>query len=173
MSLLHLLCSQSPEEYCGSCDGVTHLHRYRAIRGNSPFNGLLYAELEIIALYSREHKGNYVPTERIGSHFDKLSTPLTSYVHFYGTESEMSVNCLKKILTLQPNKWWGSAKVAQIMLFEHIFHLGVQVSRWVTIFFHQLHLDVALELIIFCKNRYNWDLKDSQCQNNSYNFGSE
>jgi hypothetical protein len=50
------------------------------------------------------------------------------------------------------------------MSFEHTFHLGVQVSR-VTIFFHQLHLDVALELIIFCENRYNWDLKDRPCQN--------
>ena len=53
------------------------------------------------------------------------------------------------------------------MSIEHTFHLGVQVSRWVTIFLHQLHLDVALELIIFCENCYNWDLKDRICQNNS------
>jgi hypothetical protein len=97
MSLLRFLCSRSPsEEYRGSCNGATNLHRYRAIHGNSPFNGLLYAELEVIALYSREHKGNYVPTERIGSHFDKVSTPLTINVHFYRTEIEMSVNCLKE-----------------------------------------------------------------------------
>ena len=96
MSLIRFLCSRSPEECCGFCNGATHLHRYRTIRGNSPFNGLLYAKLEVIALYSREHKGNYVPAERIGSHFDKVSTPLTRNVHFYGTEIEMSVNCLKK-----------------------------------------------------------------------------
>jgi len=33
-----------------------------------------------------------------------------------------------------------------------MLHLGVEVSPWVTTFILQLHLDVALELIIFCEN---------------------
>ena len=92
MSILRFLCLPSPEKYRGSCNGATHLHRYRTIYGNPPFNGLVYAELEVIALYSHEHKGNYVPTECIGSHFDKISTPLTMNVHFYRREIETSVN---------------------------------------------------------------------------------
>ena len=31
----------------------------------------------------------------------------------------------EEILTLQANKWWGIAKVAQTMLIEHTFHLGL------------------------------------------------
>ena len=50
-----------------------------------PFNSFRYAELEVIALYSHEHKGNYTPTECIGSRFDKFSTPLIMFVHFYRT----------------------------------------------------------------------------------------
>ena len=150
-----------------------HIHGFRTICGNPPFDGLPYAELEVIALYSHEHKGNYAPTECIGSLFDKISTPLTMDVHFYRTKFETSVNWLeKKILTLQANKRRDFAKVAQIMCIEHTFHLGAKVSRWITRLFHQHHLDVALELIKFCENRYNWDLKDRLCQNDSWNFHS-
>jgi len=72
----------------------------------------------------------------------------------------MGVNWLKKILTFQPNKWWGSAKAGQVMSIEHTFHLGVKVSPWVTTFILQLHLDVVLELIKFCEYRYYRDLKN-------------
>jgi hypothetical protein len=66
----------------------------------------------------------------------------------------------KKVLTLQANKWWGSAKAAQIISIEQPFHFGVKVSFLVTTFILQLHLDVALELIIFGENRYYRDLKN-------------
>ena len=68
------------------------IYRFRTICGNPPFNGLPYAELEVIALYSHEHEDNYVPTECFGSHFDKISTQLTMNVHSYRTKIETSVN---------------------------------------------------------------------------------
>ena len=73
----------------------------------------------------------------------------------------MGVNCLKKIRTLQANKWWGlaAAKACQIISIKHTFHLGVEVSVWITTFVLQLHPDVAFELIIFGENRYYGDLK--------------
>ena len=96
MSLLQFLYFQSPSrEDNGSCNESTHLHCYLTRCRNSPFNGLLYAELEAIALYSNEHKGNYTPTECIGSHFNKFSTPLIRFLHPYRTEIKMCVNWLK------------------------------------------------------------------------------
>ena len=71
----------------------------------------------------------------------------------------MRVYWLKKVLTLQADKWWGSAKAAQIISIEHTFHFGVKMSFGVTTFILQFHLDVALELIIFGENRYYRDLK--------------
>jgi hypothetical protein len=59
----------------------------------------------------------------------------------------------KEVLTLQADKWWGSAKPAQIISIEHSFHFGVKVSFWVRTFILQLHLDVPLELIIFGEDR--------------------
>ena len=51
-----------------------------------------------------------------------------------------------------------------------MFHFGVEVSFWVTSFVLQLHFDVALELIIFGKNRYYRDLKNHHTfQSNSKN----
>ena len=70
---------------------------------------------------------------------------------------------IKTILTLQANKWWGFAKVGQIMLIEYTFHLGAKVSLWLMTFILQLHLDVALELIIFCEDGYYRDLKNPTC----------
>jgi len=106
-----------------------------------PFNGLLYAELKVITLYSQEHKGNHTPSECIGSHFNKISALLIMLVH-----------------SLQTNKRWGSTKAGQIILIKHPFHLSVMVSPWVTTFILQLHLDVMLELIKFCENRYYRDI---------------
>ena len=89
-------------------------------------------------------------------------------VHSYRTEIKVGVNCLKEVRTLQANKWWGSAKACQIVSIKHTLHLGVKVSVWIATFVLQLHLDVALELIIFGENRYNRDLKFYQtCQSNS------
>jgi len=97
--LLRLLRSQSPsQENNGSCYGTTHPHRYLAIYENSPFNGLLYAKLKVISLYSHEHKGNHTPTECIGSNFNKVSTRLIMLVHSYRIELKVGVNWLKKIL---------------------------------------------------------------------------
>jgi len=97
--LIRLLYSQSPsQEDDVSCYGTTHLHCYLAICENSPFNGLLYAELEVFSLYSHEHKGNYAPIECIGGHFNEIITPLIMLVHPYRTEIKMGVNWLKKTL---------------------------------------------------------------------------
>jgi hypothetical protein len=96
--------------------------------GNLPFNSFLYAELKVIALYSYEHKGNYIPTECIGGRFNKISTPLIMPVHSYRAGIKMGVSRLQEILTLQANKWRWSAKAAQIMLIEHTFCLCVRVS---------------------------------------------
>ena len=80
-------------------------------------------------------------------------------VHSYWTEIKMRVNWLKKVPTLQADKWWGSAKAAQIILIKHTFHFGVKVSFWVTTVIPQLHLDVALELVIFREDCDYRDLK--------------
>ena len=151
----------------GSCNSTIHLHHYLAIYESSPPNSLLYVQLKVIALYSQEHKGNCAHTECIGSHFNKIGTPLVMLVHFYRTGIKMHVNWLKKRLTLQTNKWWGSTKAGQIILIEDTFHLGVKVCPSVTTFILQLHLDVALELIKFCENGYYRDLKNHTCQFNS------
>ena len=71
----------------------------------------------------------------------------------------MGVNCLKEVRTLQANKRWGSAKACQIVSIKHTLHLSVKVSVGIATFVLQLHLDVALELIIFGENRYYRDLK--------------
>ena len=93
MSLLCFLYPQTPfEENDESCNGVTHLHRNLSICRNSLFNGLLYAEFEVITLYSPEHKSNYVGTECIDSRFDKLSTRLVRPVHSYRTKIQTVVN---------------------------------------------------------------------------------
>jgi len=95
--LLQSLYSQSPSQgNDGSCRGTTHLHHYLANYENSPFDGLLYAELEVIALYGQKHKGNYARTECIGSHFNEISTSLIMLVHSYRTGINMGVNWLNK-----------------------------------------------------------------------------
>ena len=82
------------KEVIGPMMGL-HVYRNLNICRNSPFNGLPYAELEVVALYRHEHKGNYVPTECIGCHFNKISTQLILLVHPYRTEVNVDVNCLK------------------------------------------------------------------------------
>ena len=79
----------------------------------------------------------------------------------------INVNWLQEILTLQANKWRRSTKAAQIILIEHTFCLCVNVSFYVTTIVLQLHLDVALELIIFGENRYYRHLKNRPCQLNT------
>ena len=59
---------------------------------NLPFNGLVYTQLEVIALYGYEHKGNYAPTECIGSHFNKIRTLLVRLMHSCRTKIVMGVN---------------------------------------------------------------------------------
>ena len=80
----------------GPCSGTTHLCGHLADYENSPSDGLLYAELEVIALYSQKHEGNCTRTECIGSHFNEISTPLIMLVHSYGTGINMRVNWLNK-----------------------------------------------------------------------------
>jgi hypothetical protein len=130
---------------------------------NLPFNGLLYAELEVIALYGHEHKGNYAVTQCIGGHIDKISARLIMLVHSYRTEAKMGCGLLKRILTLQANEleWWGPAETGQIISIEHGFYLGVKVSPCVSTFVLQFHLDVTLELIIFGENCYHRDFEKS------------
>ena len=70
------------------------------------------------------------------------------------------MNCLKKVRTLQANKWWGFAKACQIVSIKHTLNLGVKVSVWIATFVLQLHLDVVLELIIFGENRYYRDFEN-------------
>ena len=97
MPLLRSLYSHPPSvEYCGSYNGVTYFHGYLTICRNSPFNSFPYAELQVIALYSYQHKGNRTPTECVGRHFDKFSTPLIMLVHFYGTGINMVVDSRRK-----------------------------------------------------------------------------
>ena len=168
MPLLRPLCSHPPFVECpGSCNVAAYFRRYLTIYRNLPFNGFLHAELEVIALYSYEHKGNYTPTKCIGRHFDKIGTPLIRLVHPYRTGINMGVNCLKIILTFQANKKWGSIKACQIILIEYVFHLGVQVNFWVTTLVLQFHLHAAPELIIFGENRYYRHLKNHPNQLNS------
>ena len=93
ISLLQLLCSHSPSQgQAGSCDEIIHFHLYLAIFENSPFNGQLYTYLEVIALYSQEHKGNCAHAKCISSRFNKISTLLIGFVHIYGTDITMGVN---------------------------------------------------------------------------------
>ena len=75
-----------------------HVNRNLTICGNLPFNGLLYAEFEVIALYSHEHQGNYAVTKCIGGRFNKIGTLLIMLVHSYKTEAKTGVNCLKEAL---------------------------------------------------------------------------
>jgi len=105
MSLLWFLYSQSPsQENDGSCSGATHLRCYLTNYENSPFDGLLYAELEVITLYGQKHKGNYARTECIGSHFNKIGTSLIMLVHSYGTGINMGVNWLNQsLLSIRTN----------------------------------------------------------------------
>jgi hypothetical protein len=53
---------------------------------NSPFNCLIYAELQIILLYSQEHEGEDAAREFIGSGLDKFRAPLAGLVHSYRTK---------------------------------------------------------------------------------------
>src|SRR5947208_2242572 len=97
--LYHAFCTLGPllKNAMGPKIGL-HVNRNLTICGNSPFNGLLYAELKVIALYGHEHKGNYAVTKCIGGHIDKISTRLIMLVHSYRTEVKMDVNCLKESL---------------------------------------------------------------------------
>ena len=97
-------------EHRGSYKSITYFHRYLTICRNLPFNSFLYAELQIIALYSYEHKGNCTPTECVGRHFDKFSTPLIMLVHFYRTRINVGVNCLKKSLLSKRTNGGGSLR---------------------------------------------------------------
>ena len=112
--LLKLLYSQAPSQVNHrSCYGTTHLHCYFAICEHSPFNGLLYAKLKVIFLYSQEHKGNYTLTECIGSCFNKISTLLVMLVHSYRTEIKMGVNWLKKPLLSKRTNGGGPLRLAK------------------------------------------------------------
>jgi hypothetical protein len=53
---------------------------------NLPFNSLPYVQLQITLLYSQEYECNRAARERIGSHFDEISTSLAMLVHFCTTE---------------------------------------------------------------------------------------
>jgi len=114
ISLLQLAYSRSPSQgNDGSCSATTHLRRYLANYENSPFDGLLYAELEVIALYGQKHEGNYAHTERIGSHFNKFSTSLVMLVHSYGTGINMGVNWLNKFSLSKRTNGGGPLRLAR------------------------------------------------------------
>ena len=53
---------------------------------NLPFNGLLYAELQVILLYSQKHEGNHVATECIGGHFNETGTSSSMLLHVCRTD---------------------------------------------------------------------------------------
>jgi len=82
-----------------------------------PSNGHLYAEFQVIPLYSHKHEGNRAVTESIGGHFNESSTSFSMPLHL-----------------LQTNKRGRTAKGGQIMLLEFIFHLSVEVHFWITAF---------------------------------------
>jgi len=114
MSKLLLFYSPSlSEENGGSCNGTTHLHNYLTIYESSPFNSLLYAMLEVIALYRQEHERNYAPTECIGSHVNKISTPLIVLVHSYRTEIRMGINWPNKSSLSKRTNGGGSLRLAK------------------------------------------------------------
>ena len=71
-------------------------------------------------------------------------------------------------LTLQTNEVGRPVKAGQIMLIEYIFHLSVEVHYRITVLIFQLHLDVALELITFCENCYDRNLKIPSRDINTY-----
>ena len=76
---LHLRCPKSR----------WFLERVRAHRPgppmhkNLPSNGLLYAKLQVIPLYSHEHEGNRAVTELIGSQVNEIGTSLSMLLHLY------------------------------------------------------------------------------------------
>lgn len=59
---------------------------------NTPSNSLVYTKLKVIPLYSHEHMGNNIPTECVGSNFNKINTLLVVLVHSYRTEIKIGVN---------------------------------------------------------------------------------
>jgi len=114
ITVLQFLYFQSPsQENDGSCSWTTHTRRYLAIFENSPLNGSRYSELDVIALDSHEHKGNYACTECIGSHFNKISTPLVMPVHSYGTIINMGVSWLKKSSLSKQTNGGGPLRLAR------------------------------------------------------------
>ena len=103
--LLPHLCSYFPSQ--GNHETrhrTTRLHRCIAICENLPFNGLLDTQLEVIALYSHEHKGDCAPTECISSRFNKASTLLIRPVHSWMQTRRWDSCKLVKINTDSPNE---------------------------------------------------------------------
>ena len=49
-------------------------------------DGQLYAEFQVIPLYSHKHEGNRAVTESIGGHFNETSTSLSMLLHLCKTD---------------------------------------------------------------------------------------
>ena len=130
---------------------------------NSPFNAMLYIQLQIVLLYSQEHKVDSAARECIGSLFNKIGTLLSGLVHSCRRAIRgVYAWLVYKILTLQTYKWhwWRSSKICQIMFFQDFFHLSIIVKvRWVTALILQLHPYFTPELVILCEHCYHRHLK--------------
>jgi len=70
----------------GSAMRLRSSHSRPTLLKNLLFNGLVYAQLQIIPLYSHKHEAENVTRERIGSHFDKSSALLAKDLHSCRTE---------------------------------------------------------------------------------------
>ena len=63
---------------------------------------------------------------------------------------------MNKVLTLQTYKRCGFPQLGHVLRVESSFHLGIEKLR-VTILVLQLHVDFALEAVIFGEYRYHWN----------------
>jgi len=61
--------------------GLHSSHLRPAMHENLPSDGLLYAELQVISLYSHKHEGNHAAAECISSDFNETSTSLSMLLH--------------------------------------------------------------------------------------------
>ena len=66
--------------------GLNSSHPPFALHKDLPFNGLLYAELQIIILYSQKHDGHRAATECIRRHFNKTGTSFSMHLHVWKTD---------------------------------------------------------------------------------------
>jgi hypothetical protein len=66
--------------------GLHSSHYCPTLHESLPLNGLFYAQLHIVLLYSHKHVVDNVTRECIGSHFNQSSTLLARNLHSYRAE---------------------------------------------------------------------------------------